>query len=106
MGGGNSDRPQDASLWTVDRFVKELGQVRAALDLKQVHILGVSWGSMLGTEYMLTQPAGVKSLIFSGPAISASRFAAGARSYLRELPAECKMLLLTASPAKKYSSPA
>jgi hypothetical protein len=30
LGCGNSDRPGDLSLWTVDRFVEELAQVRAA----------------------------------------------------------------------------
>ncbi len=31
LGCGRSDRPDDLSLWTVDRFVEELAQVRAAL---------------------------------------------------------------------------
>ncbi len=33
LGCGRSDRPDDVSLWTVDRFVEELAQVRAALGL-------------------------------------------------------------------------
>src|SRR5688572_23773600 len=45
LGGGQSDHPDDVSLWTVERFVEELGQIRAALNLTQVHLLGHSWGS-------------------------------------------------------------
>ena len=70
LGAGRSDRPTDTSLWTVDRYVRELGDVRAALGLDQVHILGHSWGTMLAVDYMLTQPEGVKSLILASPAIS------------------------------------
>ena len=33
LGCGRSDRPDDPSLWTVERFVEELAQVRAALGL-------------------------------------------------------------------------
>ena len=61
LGGGRSDQPADSTLWRVDRFVEELGQVRAALGLEQVHILGHSWGTMLATDYLLTRPTGVVS---------------------------------------------
>ena len=30
LGAGRSDQPDDPSLWRVERFVKELGQLRAA----------------------------------------------------------------------------
>jgi proline-specific peptidase len=37
LGCGRSDRPDDVTLWTVDRFVAELAQVRAALGLDRLH---------------------------------------------------------------------
>ena len=46
LGAGRSDRPTDESLWRMDRFIGELVSVREALGLKEVHILGHSWGSM------------------------------------------------------------
>ena len=75
LGCGKSDRPDDTSLWTIDRFVEELGQIRKALSLKNVHILGHSWGTTLAAAYLLTKPEGVKSVIFSSPCLSAPLWA-------------------------------
>ena len=47
LGTGRFGRPTDRGLWTVDRAVKELGEVRAALGLERVHLYGHSWGSGL-----------------------------------------------------------
>lgn len=47
LGCGKSDRPADKSLWRLERFVEELAQVRQALNLDEVHILGHSWGRPL-----------------------------------------------------------
>jgi len=46
LGCGNSDHPHNPSLWTVDLFVDEVGVVRRALGLDQLHVLGQSWGGM------------------------------------------------------------
>lgn len=89
LGCGNSDKPDDPSLWTIARHVAEIECVRKALGLERVHILGQSWGSMLAVDYMLTKkPAGVMGLIFSGPCLSASRFAADQRANLSRMPEE------------------
>jgi proline-specific peptidase len=42
LGAGKSDHPHDKSLWTLDRFVKELAEFRSALGLKRAHFLGHS----------------------------------------------------------------
>ncbi|MBF6246279.1 alpha/beta fold hydrolase [Nocardia elegans] len=62
LGCGNSDRPSDTSLWTVDRFVAELVAVRAALGLERVHLLGNSWGGMLALQYTLDRRPAPESL--------------------------------------------
>lgn len=106
LGGGKSDSPADKSLWTVDRFVKELAAVRAGLGLNQVHILGHSWGTMLAAEYVLTQrPSGVTSLILSGPCFSTQRWIADQRAYLKQFPAEMQRVVEEAEAAGKYDSP-
>jgi proline iminopeptidase len=86
LGSGHSDRPHDPTLWNMARFVEELGQVRAALHLDEVHLLGHSWGTMLAASYLLTQPAGVKSVIFSSPALSARLWETDQREYLKAFP--------------------
>jgi proline iminopeptidase len=86
LGCGRSDRPTDESLWQIDRFVEELAQVREALNLKEVHILGHSWGTTLAAAYCLTKPSGVKSVIFSSPCLSAPRWEKDQLENLKQLP--------------------
>jgi proline-specific peptidase len=86
LGAGHSDPITDTTLLTVDRFVAELAAVRGALGLDEVHILGHSWGTMLATDYLLTEPAGVKSVILASPAISIPRWVADADTLLMTMP--------------------
>ena len=87
LGSGQSDRPADLNLWTTARFVDELDALRSALGLREVHILGHSWGGTLATEYLLTKgQQGVKSVILSSPLISTPRWLADARQLRSTLP--------------------
>ncbi|WP_203335008.1 proline iminopeptidase-family hydrolase [Planococcus beigongshangi] len=86
LGSGKSDRPSDTSLWTVERFVEELGQVVETLGLEEFHLLGHSWGTMLATSYLFNKPGGVRSVIFSGPALDAQRWERDQRNYLKQFP--------------------
>jgi proline iminopeptidase len=88
LGCGRSDRPTDPSLWRLERFVEELGQIRRALDLDEIHILGHSWGTTLAAAYCLTKPSGVKSVIFSSPCLSAPLWEQDQRRNLKKLPTE------------------
>jgi proline iminopeptidase len=63
LGTGRSDKPKDMSLWHIKRYVEEVEAVRKALKLNRVHLLGQSWGTWLGFEYLLTYPRGVKTFI-------------------------------------------
>lgn len=93
LGSGRSDHPTDKSLWQVDRFVEELGQIREALELDQLHILGHSWGTMLAASYLLTQPQGIQSVIFSSPCLSAPQWARDQDEHRKELPQEIQDVL-------------
>jgi proline iminopeptidase len=93
LGGGKSDRPSDLSLWSAQRFVEELSLVRDALQLKKVHILGHSWGTMLAVDYMLTKPSGVKSLILASPCLSIPRWIQDANKLRAALPIESQDIL-------------
>jgi proline iminopeptidase len=86
LGCGNSDRLEDKSLWTVDKFVSELEGIIANLGLKKYHLFGQSWGTALGTAFALKKPKGLISLVLSDPYLSTPRWEDDARHLLRLLP--------------------
>jgi proline-specific peptidase len=90
LGSGNSSQPSDRSLWTVELFLAELANVRDALGLDRVHVLGHSWGGMLAQEYALTQPAGLASLVLSSTLSSAALWREESLRLRSELPAEVR----------------
>ena len=55
LGSYYSDQPKDSSLWTTERFVEEVEQVRKAIgaDHNNFYVLGNSWGGILAMEYAL-----------------------------------------------------
>ena len=63
LGCGQSDKPNDKSLWNVKRYAGELDTIIKKLDLKNIHLLGQSWGTILGMEYAVIYPNVVKTLI-------------------------------------------
>jgi L-proline amide hydrolase len=86
LGSGDSARPVDPSLWTVETFVEELRSVRDGLGLDEVHLFGSSWGGMLALEYAFTEPLGLKSLILNSTPTSAPRWAEEAERLFADLP--------------------
>ena len=87
LGSGDSDRPDDPSLWTVKTFVEQLRSVRDGLGFGEIHLFGTSWGGMLALEYAFTKPPGLKSLILNSTPTSASRWVEEGRRLLATLPA-------------------
>jgi proline iminopeptidase len=65
LGSYYSDQPTDSSLWTTERFVEEVEQVRQALGLTKdnFYLLGNSWGGILAMEYALKYQQHLKGLI-------------------------------------------
>jgi proline iminopeptidase len=72
LGSAFSDAPKDASLWTIERFVEEVEQVRTALGLTKdnFYLLGHSWGGILAVEYALKYGTNLKGLIISNMMMS------------------------------------
>jgi proline iminopeptidase len=107
LGCGNSNRPNDTSLWTTTRFVEELKAVRSALKLDEVHLLGQSWGTMLAVEYLLREkPSGVKSLILSAPYLSTPRWVSDQQVWISQLPQDVQDTISKYEALQDYSSPA
>src|ERR671929_1186241 len=67
LGSFRSDRPDDDGLWTLDRFVDEVEQVRQALglDASNFVLLGQSWGGLLAMEYAIHHQQNLKGLVIS-----------------------------------------
>jgi proline iminopeptidase len=65
LGAPYSDQPEDSSLWTIDRYVDEVEQVRQAIgaDSSNFYVLGNSWGGILAMEYALKYQQNMKAMI-------------------------------------------
>jgi len=76
LGSYYSDQPTDSSLWTTERFVEEVEQVRKAIgaDSTNFYILGNSWGGILGMEYALKYQHHMKALLVANMMASAPEY--------------------------------
>ena len=74
LGCGNSERPSDPGLWTMERSVAEMDAVVKGLGLNHFHIFGNSWGGMLAQQYALDVPSGAASLTISNSIASIPEF--------------------------------
>jgi L-proline amide hydrolase len=105
VGCGRSDRPDDPSVWSVELFVEELANLRRELSLDEVHIYGISWGGMLALAYLLTQPAGVRSVVLASAIPSVPLFEQEAQRLVDAMPAPVRSVLRRARPAADPDRP-
>lgn len=96
LGGGRSDRPDDPALWRMERFVAELAELRRALGLSQVNLLGQSFGAMLATYYLLSGAEGIERLVLSGPFLSSPLWIQDQRSLLGNMPTQVQEVVRVA----------
>jgi proline iminopeptidase len=84
LGSYYSDQPSDTTLWTTERFVDEVEQVRKALGLdnSNFYLLGQSWGGILAMEYALKYQDNLKGLIISNMMSSVPEYNAYAKEVL------------------------
>lgn len=88
LGSGRSDHPNNPSMWTMELYLTEIDAIRRALGLDRIHLLGQSWGGMLATEYALTKPRGLMSLILADSAVDSVQWASETNRLKSELPEE------------------
>jgi proline iminopeptidase len=76
LGSYYSDQPKDTSLWTTERFVEEVEQVRQAIgaDSSNFYVLGNSWGGILAMEYALKYQKHLKGLLVANMMASAPEY--------------------------------
>lgn len=86
--GRSSHRPDaPADYWTPELFVREFGVVLDALDLRRVHLLGQSWGGMLGAEIAVAGHPALASLAICNSPASMELWVQGAARLRAALPA-------------------
>jgi proline-specific peptidase len=105
LGCGRSDEPEDVSLWTVDRSVAEVDQVREALGLERCHLLGQSWGGWLSIDYMARGPQGIAGLVLASTSASIPQFMAEARRLIEQLPEPAGSTLIELGERGAYDDP-
>jgi proline iminopeptidase len=84
LGSGNSDQPDEPSLWDLDRFVDEVEQVRRALGLDRSNFVlyGQSWGGLLAIEYALHHQEHLRAMVISNMMSSVPAYNAYAEQVL------------------------
>jgi L-proline amide hydrolase len=81
LGAGRSTHLADrgADFWTVDLFLDELQNLLTTLGVDdRYHLLGQSWGGMLGAEHAIRQPPGLRALVLSNSPASMDLWASEA----------------------------
>ncbi|MFU8886239.1 MAG: proline iminopeptidase-family hydrolase [Cyanobacteriota bacterium] len=105
LGCGRSDHPHDPSLWNVDLFVEEVAEVREALGLERIHLLGQSWGGMLALETVLGGASGIEGLVLADTPVSIPEWIKEANRLRSELPEEVQEVLNRHEQAGTTDSP-
>lgn len=95
FGCGRSSHRPDAPVetWTPAFFVAEFDAVVAHLGLDRFHVLGQSWGGMLGAEIAVRQPQGLASLAICNSPASMQLWVDGAAELRAQLPTETEEAL-------------
>jgi L-proline amide hydrolase len=98
IGGGRSTHLPDrgAEFWTVDLFIDELNNLLAHLGITDnFHLFGQSWGGMLGAEFAIRRPAGLRALVIADSPASMVTWVAEANRLRAALPHAVQVALTT-----------
>ena len=108
LGAGNSavTEPHDPAMWTPELYVEEVDVVREALGLERVHVLGHSWGGMLGMQYAIGRPEGLVSVIVESSPANVPAWLEEIRRLRSELPPEVEATLREHEEAGTTDDPA
>ncbi len=106
LGSGKSERISDTSKFNFAHFVRELDSLRAHLGIEKFHLLGHSWGTMLGMEYYRAHPEHVASLHFASAVFDVPAYGARAKELLKTLPDSDQRAVAAAEKSGKFDSPA
>ncbi len=108
IGCGNSTLlpEKGADFWTPQLFIDELENLVDHLGIRPAfHVLGQSWGGMLGAEYGVTRPKGLKSLTIANSPASMMLWVEEANRLRADMPVEIQDALNRHEKAGTTSDP-
>jgi proline iminopeptidase len=108
LGSYYSDQPTDSSLWTTERFVEEVEQVRRAIgaDSSNFYVLGNSWGGILAMEYALKYQQHLKGLLVANMMASAPEYGRYAQEVLsKQMDSAVLSQIRSIEASKDFSNP-
>ena len=105
--GRSTHRPDaDPSFWSVQLFLDELDALLAHLGIADgYHLLGQSWGGMLGAEHAIRTPAGLQRLVIANSPASMKLWLEAANGLRASLPPEVDQVLRHHEAADTTASP-
>jgi proline iminopeptidase len=90
-GCGNSEKAENPLDYSAEYYVEELAEVRAALDLDSVILVGFSWGTALACLYALKHGCrGIRALVLCGPFLSTALWDGDQRANIARMPIPVK----------------
>ena len=111
IGNGRSTHLQetagDKSLWQEKLFVRELENLIDHFQVRErgFHILGQSWGGMLGSSYAASHPKGLLRLILANAPASMELWMKSMDKLKAQLPEELQRVIDKAEEDKDFESP-
>ena len=108
LGSYYSDQPKDSSLWTTERFVEEVEQVRQAIkaDHSNFYVLGNSWGGLLAMEYALKYQKNLKGVLVANMMANAREYGKYAEEVLaKQIKPEVLAEIRQIEAKKDFSNP-
>ena len=106
LGSGKSSRLTDTAKMNIAHFVAELEALRGSLGYAKVHIVGHSWGTILGFEYYRAHPDHVASLTLMSAALNIPSWERNARRLVKTLSDSAQLAIANAEKTGAYDSKA
>lgn len=108
LGNGRSTHlpEKGAEFWTVELFLAEFDNLVRHLKIDGAyHVIGQSWGGMLGAEHAVRRPAGLKSIVIADSPASMELWLSEAARLRAELPEDVQATLLRHEADGSYTAP-
>lgn len=105
LGSGKSGKTTDTAIFNIAHHVRELDSLRSHLGYDKIHLVGHSWGTILGLEYYRAHPEHVASLTLMSPALDIPAWERNAKRLVKTLSDSSQKAIATREAEKNYTAP-